>query len=95
MVSRDREIAKTVVYGIREIISLLRSIRDGQAEEVKSLTRENRRLQEELIAVYRRQESMAPVARDLHRDFPPCERAGCSLPEGHFEPHRGSLRHIG
>jgi hypothetical protein len=93
MVSRDREIAKTVVYGIREIVVLLRGIRDGQAEEIKTLTRENARLRNELIDAYRSY-ARPQTTKAAISDFPTCEAQGCALPQGHFEAHRGSIKSI-
>lgn len=93
MVSRDKEIAKTVVYGIRTIITLLRDIKDGQAEEARILRQENARLRDDLLEAYRAASSMPPSPREIRRanDVPPCEMAECSLPLGHFDAHRGKI----
>ncbi len=95
MVSRDREIAKTVVYGIREIIQLLRGIRDDLNQERASLLRENARLRDEISEAYREhagRDSVRPVTFDKRGPgFVSCEAHGCPLPMGHDEPHRGSL----
>lgn len=93
-VSRDRVIAKTVVSGIREITVLLRGIRDGQAEEIRTLRRENTRLRGDLIAAYRESAHLS-AGHKVDPGFPPCEKEGCALPLDHFEPHLGSLRSMG
>jgi hypothetical protein len=94
-VSRDRVIAKTVVSGMREIIVLLRGIRDGQADEIRALRRDNAHLRTDLIAAYRELAQVKSSPNHVDPGYPPCEKEGCPLPRDHYEPHRGSLRSMG
>jgi hypothetical protein len=92
MVSRDREIAKTVVYGMRTIIGLLRDIRDDLAareayeDEIRSLRAQITDLSE---AVSKSRGNSGP---SRERDYSVCLIRGCSLPQGHWGNHRGSIR---
>lgn len=90
-ISRDRAIAKVVVEGIREIIILLRAMRDERAVTT-ALETENRELRREVhdlwLAVHA--QGISPPAR--RQTWPPCEVEYCALPEGHPGNHRGSVR---
>lgn len=91
-ISRDRIIAKTVVSGIREIIGLLRAMRDEQAE-TRALREENRELRREVhdlwTAVQPHTDSVTPKAVF---GYNVCAMEGCALPDGHSGNHRGSMR---
>ena len=90
-VSRDRVIAKTVVEGFRQIILLLRGIREDALEENRQLRHENAQLRDDLMEMYRtRTTPMPPPIR--HTDLALCLTTGCALPEGHPGNHRGSIR---
>lgn len=95
MVSRDREIAKTVVYGIRTIISLLRGIRDEIATENAELRREIRESRQETRDLWEQlaRQGMTSRPKPSRKGFEfGCEIESCSLPAGHAGNHRGSLR---
>jgi uncharacterized membrane protein len=93
MVSRDREIAKTVVYGIRTIISLLREIRDELGAR--------RQYEDEIRALHSRIGDLSDAVARSHsgvgresRRYTSCDVRGCSLPKGHLGNHRGSIRAV-
>ena len=93
MVAREREVSRTVVYGIRTVISLLREIRDNAAEESRALRRENAQLRDDFIAFQRQ---MLGTTATTHRPLlPPCDDPRCGLPLGHPGNHRGSLKKVG
>lgn len=94
-VSRDREVSKAVVSGFRTIISLLRAIRDEQAES-RALQVELRETRQEVRDLWE-QLSRSQVKTPSHfrtNDYPSCDEDRCSLPEGHLGNHRGSLRDV-
>lgn len=95
-VSRDREVSKAVVYGLRTIISLLRAIRDEQADESRVLRAELRNTQADIrdIWEYVATGGPTPPALATRPPYPRCGVEGCSLPDGHFGNHRGSVRGI-
>lgn len=94
MVTRDREVAKTVVYGFRTIISLLRDIRDVLGEESRASRTERQQMREEMAEMYRQIKSLSQNSGSRVRAMPfeACDHARCSLPKGHLGNHRGFLR---
>lgn len=90
MVTRDREVAKTVVYGFRTIISLLRGIRDETAANQTAMQREIRELRQEVIDLYSEVRKGQPVKRSP--SFVGCPKPECSLPDGHPGNHRAFIR---
>lgn len=92
-ISRDRVIAKTVVEGMRTIITLLRGIRD-QMDETRSLREENRILRSEMADLARAVTMAGLPVPHKPREYPECEIPGCALPFGHNDPHRPSLHAV-
>jgi hypothetical protein len=95
-ISRDRVIAKTVVEGMRTIISLLRGIRDEMAED-RAYRAENSELRAQLadlqeqIDEYRAIKPPLMIGKYRTAPYMQCENEDCSLPLGHRGNHRGSL----
>lgn len=91
-ISRDRVIANVVVKGIREIITLLRAMRDEQAV-TRALEQENRELRGEIQDLWQAVHAQAGARLPTHKPlWEACPWSGCSLPSGHPGNHRGSLR---
>jgi hypothetical protein len=92
MVTRDREIAKSVVYGLRTIISLLRGIRDELADEQATMRRDIRELRQEVIDLWEAGVRRDGIAPPKTTSYEACENTYCALPFGHSGNHRPSLR---
>lgn len=90
-IARDKVVAKTVVAGIREVIVLLRAIRDEGAE-TRALRAENRELRDEIRQLWQVQAGVPLTQTQRQRDWPQCEEARCSLPAGHSGNHRGAVQ---
>lgn len=88
-ISRDRTIAKTVVEGIHQIITLLRGIR-ADLDESKALREDIRRLEGRLRDIeveFAAQRPSGPL-RGRRLDYESCPKPGCGLPSGHTDAHR-------
>lgn len=91
-VSRDREVSKSVVYGLRTITSLLRGIRDDSVLTQQSMQREIRELRQEVIDLWQANADMRGKQPARRTDFEACPEGVCSLPGGHQGNHRASIR---
>ena len=91
-IARDKVVAKTVVAGIREIITLLRAIRD-EAAETKALRAENQELRAEMSDLWRSMVGISGSSPSRRIDpYERCNIGHCALPDGHPGNHRGSVR---
>lgn len=88
-ITRERVVADVVVKGIRNVLVLLREIRDN-FNESKELRQRYDALNDRHIELLTRVATvkLGPEVIKRPAGFEPCQLPACGLPSGHTDPHR-------